>query len=195
MLKKILAILRFNFNDWWANELGFSAAHMIRPDVSLSNIETLLNRKFTFNYSTSLQVSDEKLFVSPKFLGEIQGDFASYLAGVTIYLTDREHIDRRWHYTKPLYVGIFYRNRTFTDTYNTKSIILNAGHSGLLGENHYKYQIGFSYDLNLGGLSMSTNGAFELSLTLTIPKVLKTGSGKRWSRCRVWEGNPLSPIN
>lgn len=188
-------VIRFNFTSNWSNELGFSAAHLPRQDISLIGIETRLPIKYVALYSTSFPISDERLYLNPKFLFEKQDEFIGYTSGLTLYVTNNKRLNTRTNqflFDRPLYLDFYFRNTKLNEGKSMSSIIIGVGHSGHFGNNNTRYQVGVSWDCPVGGLSARTHGAFEISSTI----ILNTDNQRRrQGRCIRFQGNPLGPIN
>ena len=179
----------------WTNEVGFAVAHLVRPDISLNQIESRLPIKYTVLYNTSLPISKNKFYINPKVLFEKQDDFLAYTYGFNIYVVSKHNYRSsyaRSYFTKPLYLGFYFRNPKFNEMKNTKSLIFVAGHTGSFG-NDTRYQIGVSYDFTVGGLNLSTWGALEISATVVL--ATKNASKKYTRYCPSFRSAPLSPVN
>ncbi len=177
------------FNGKWSNELSFATAHLVKPDISLEGINTELPFKFNLIYNTSFPLLADKVYFNPKMIFEKQDDFSAYTYGFNIYVTKKYGHQK---YTQPLYLGFYFRNPKINEFKNTKSFVAVIGHTGVFGAKEHRYQLGVSYDFTIGGLSMSTYGALELSSTL----ILNTKSARKPNRvCPQFRGNPLGPIN
>ncbi len=180
----------------WTHEFSFAVAHLIRPDVSLNGIESKLPMKYTLMYNTSFPALKNKVYLNPKFLFEKQDDFLAYTYGFNIYVVKKHRFKSSFtqsYFTKPLYLGVYFRNPKYNDLKNTKSFIVVVGHTGSFGVKDTRYQIGLSYDFTLGGLNLSTYGALELSATLVI--ATKDANRKKNRYCPKFNSGPLSPMN
>ncbi len=182
-----------NITDWWSMEIGYSVAHLVRPDVSLSGIETLLPIKHTFQTDQSFAIIEDKFFLVPKYLFQAQDQFKTHVFGTTLYVTNRTYIWNRPIYTKPIYIGLYYRSRKFTPQSNTNSFIFTLGNTGLMGKNNWQYQVGVSYDVDIKGLTFRPGGSLEFSFTVLIPHEATKliNKNKRWKTCPTYNGNPL----
>jgi len=175
-----------NITDW-TNEVSFSVAHLVRPDISLTEVETILPMKFSGHAISSIPVKN--FFLSPKVMAEHQEDFFVITPGITLSYVKRvtDKIKKQ-----PFYIGFYYRNG-FADIGNTRSFIFNVGHNGYWEEKRMKYQIGFSYDATMIGLPVNkTYGAFEL--TTTIVFYSKKLDPRCPGCCYDFGGGPLGPI-
>jgi type IX secretion system PorP/SprF family membrane protein len=188
--------MQANITDWWSTEIGFSAAHLVRPDVSLSGIETLLPMKLTLHTNQSFAVVDDKFYLVPKYLFQAQDQFKMHVFGTTLYVTNMQYIWNRKVYTKPVYIGMFYRSRKFAPQNHTNSFIFTLGNTGLMGKNNWQYQVGVSYDVDIKGLTFQPGGSLELSFTVVIPTEATNilNQRKRWKLCPGFKGNPLGPL-
>jgi hypothetical protein len=99
----------------------------------------------------------------------------------------------RYYFTKPLYLGFYFRNPRFNDFKNTKSVIFVAGHTGKFAQSDTRYQLGVSYDFTVGGLNLSTWGALEVSATIVIATKNLLKVANRY--CPRFNTSPLSPVN
>ena len=180
----------------WTHELSFATAHLTRPDISLNNIKSRLPMKYTVMYHNSFPAFENKIYINPKFLFERQDDFLAYTYGFNIYIVNKHRFRNSYsqsYYTKPLYLGFYFRNPKMNDAKNTKSFIAVAGHTGSFGAKDTRYQVGVSYDFTIGGLNLATYGALEISATMII--ATKDVNRKRNKYCPSFKGGPLGPIN
>jgi len=180
----------------WTNEFSFALAHLVRPDVSLNEIESPLPMKYTAMYNTSFPLSKNKFYFNPKILFEKQDDFRAYTYGFNMYIVKRHPFKSafsRFYFTKPLYLGFYFRNPRLNDFKNTKSVIFIAGHTGKFPQGDTRYQLGVSYDFTIGGLNLSTWGALEISATIIL--ATKNMSKKYNRYCPKFGSSPMSPVN
>lgn len=188
--------MKANFTDWWSSEVGFSVAHLVRPDVSLNGIETLQPMKYTIHVKNSLSVVEDKFFIVPRYLFQRQQDFRMHVFGATLFVTKMEYLWNRKVLTKPVYIGMYYRSREFLPENNTNSFVFTLGRTGLMGKNNWNYQIGVSYDVDIKGLTFQPGGSLEFSFSVFIPSEATNilNKRKRWKLCPNFKGNPLSPL-
>lgn len=188
--------MRANLARWWSLEVGYAGAHLVRPDVSLNGIQTLQPIKHTLHIKNSFALMEDKLFLIPRYLFQSQQDFQMHVFGASIYVTKSDYIWNRKVLTKPVYIGFYYRTRKFIPESNTNSIVVTLGHTGLMGKNHWNYQVGVSYDVDIKGLTFRPGGSLEFSFSVYIPSEATNilNKRKRWKLCPNFKGNPLSPL-
>lgn len=180
----------------WTHEFSFAVAHLIRPDISLNDRESRLPMKYTLIYNTSFPAFANKIYINPKLLFEKQDDYLAYTYGFNIYIVKKQRFQNsysRSYFTKPLYLGFYFRNPKMNDAKNTKSFIAAIGHTGSFGAKDTRYQVGVSYDFTVGGLNLATYGALEVSATMII--ATKDANRKKNKYCPSFNGGPLGPMN
>ncbi|MGB0885161.1 MAG: PorP/SprF family type IX secretion system membrane protein [Chitinophagales bacterium] len=177
-----------------SGEFSFSVNHLNKPNISLNFQQEGLNRKYSSFGSVSFKLKKNKMYLNPKVMIEIQDPFKTYTFGMNFYVVNRYVYANIQNFSKPLYIGLYYQTSVF-DFQTTNSMILTAGHTGRFGKSNTRYQIGASIDMNIGGLNFKSNISGELSMNI----ILDTEDNlkrkrKQTSKCKIFEGNPLTPL-
>lgn len=146
-----------------SNTIGASFKHLTQPNESLIGKTSPLPFKLTAHYSAIFNVSkrsaENKVFISPNFIYEMQGQFTSFNFGTFVLRA-------------PLMVGIWYRNQKFLiSPKKTDSFIMNLGFRGENGSKTFVYQVGYSYDMTLSRMIGSSGGSHELSMIFEFTNV------------------------
>lgn len=165
------------------NNIGFAIHHLNEPNESIQNIlgdpDANLPMRYTFHAGTMWEIvsfnyaQKRVIYLSPN----VKFDYQKNIKIVTYGLYAISH---------PLYVGIFYQNKTgLIELDNTNSVILTGGFEGQLNDD-LNYTFGYSYDLNTTGLGPRSNGVHEVTLSINFAKASIWGlpsngrSGGRW---------------
>jgi type IX secretion system PorP/SprF family membrane protein len=154
-------------------EVGFAVANMVRPAISMTGGTDALSR-LPMRYIISGRAAfkaKEKLFIGPLMLLEVQDKFFSTKVGVDFYYRPKNNSN-----IIPLTFGLYHRTGVLNSN-DTRGFIAYVGHKGEIKGNFVRgkyatYSVGFSADLNYGGLNMQTYGAYELTVGFTIPTKL-----------------------
>ena len=171
-------LVRNNFQGKgkWLNELGFSMAHVLSPQISITGANsdaTRLPRKYVATYRANIAITENKFYIGPTILFENQGKFYETTAGLDFYFRMGKKFE-----TIPLSIGLYNRFSEITKNVetgqqkiNTSALIVSVTHKGNIpnGRNPLGYSVGFSVDFPYMGLGMQTAGAYELTLGLLIP--------------------------
>lgn len=133
---------------------GLSVSHINRPRASFSSVEeTRLPLKFTFTGQVDMPLT-ARVNVNPGILySYVKGANELLVGGTETYAVDNFFIPAR-----KLYAITFVRVNPFKDV---DALIIGGGIK------FTKFDIGFSYDINVSPLARNFNGAFELSLVFT----------------------------
>ena len=161
---------------------GGATHHLFRPDESFLGIPHRLPRKVS-GYLAAMIPLQHALSKVPTFLfphiyygkqgkqSDLSTDvkFQNFMAGCMFY--------KEWYF-----IGLDYRNSPYTPAQNTDAFILTLGADGGFGEGG-SYQIAYSFDFNLNGLSNRTWGSHEISVVVALDNFrlanLRGGSGSR----------------
>ncbi|HWB64117.1 MAG TPA: PorP/SprF family type IX secretion system membrane protein [Chitinophagales bacterium] len=150
---------RSNFKDLVRLGLGFGAYHLITPDLGMvtqqssTSTSTVLPRRFDADVNVEVMLGKaHKFSLSPDFLFMYQQPFMEYLPG----LSATYYFNTGFRNNNSVSLGLRYRSGGGT----SDAIIPMAN------VEFRNVRLGFSYDANISGLSVSTNnrGAFEVSL-------------------------------
>lgn len=125
--------------------IGFAVHHLTQPDESVIEGESPLPRKYTFHAGAVIPIESkgEAASLSPNILIQRQQDFMQYNFGM--------------YFTKgPIVGGLWWRQAAG----NSDSFIALIGlQAGIL-------KFGYSYDITISKLTMTTAGSHEISLGL-----------------------------
>jgi len=148
-------LVRNNFRgkSRWINELGFSMAHVLAPNISITGATsdvTRLPRKYVGTYRANIALTENKFYIGPTILFENQGKFYETTAGLDFYM----RLNQKYG-SIPLSIGIYNRfsevlknTETGAGKINTSAIILAVTHKGNIQNGRYPlgYSAGFSVD-------------------------------------------------
>lgn len=187
-------VAKGNIGKTVSGEFSFSVNHLTAPNISLNQQDEGLSRKYTSFGSLSFRLKKNKLYINPKVMVEIQNPFQTYTFGANFYVVNRYIYANRQNFSKPLYLGFYYQSSAF-EFASTNSMIIMAGHTGHFGNSNTRYQIGTSVDVNVGGLNLRSNVTGEISMNIILDTANNLKKrGKRQVKCKLFEGNPLSPL-
>lgn len=154
------------------NNLGFAVHHLAQPDASMQEIESPLQRRYTFHAGTMLEIvsfnysQKRVLYLSPNLKFDYQGNIKVLTYGV-------------YALTQPMYIGIFYQNKNgLIDLNNTNALIFTAGFEGELNRDT-RFALGYSYDLSTTGLGVRTYGSHEITFMMNFGTASMFGLPKR----------------
>lgn len=171
-----LMLNNFRAQGKWYNELGFSMAHVLAPNISITGSnadDTRLPRKYDATYRSTISVDNGNFFLGPAVLFENQAKFFEVNPGMDFYLKLNNKNE-----TIPLSIGLYNRfsfilknEETGEQKINTSAAILVITHRGTFsnGKSALGYNVGVSVDFPYGGLGMQTAGAYEFTAGITIP--------------------------
>lgn len=135
--------------------VGAAFSHMNTPNLSILNTTSRLPMKTTIHAGARLSLYNgprtigKVSYLTPSVIYRIQGPITQLDVGVNY------HID-------PISIGLWYRGKPFDEniigTINQDAIIFTMG---LYLKN---FNVGYSYDFNVSGLSTAAGGAHEISL-------------------------------
>ncbi len=141
------------------SNIGFAVSHLNEPEESLQYIGTKLPRRYTFHAGTMIPFSffknfgKRQIYLSPNIKVDYQGDIQVYSYGLYVI-------------SSPIYVGGFYQNRTpGFDFDNTNFLTIIGGVETNISK-HTTLNVGYSYDINLTGLSLRAGGVHEISMRI-----------------------------
>ncbi|MFZ5552224.1 MAG: PorP/SprF family type IX secretion system membrane protein [Bacteroidota bacterium] len=144
-------------NDHKHFNLGFSLAHLSKPNISFLGSDKL-NWKYTVHANSLIGIKNSKYSLAPSFLYLKQGDLREFTSGLLIKCKFKEE-SKYTGFIKStaISLGCFYR---FGD----------AAIPSLLIEMD-KYSLGISYDANISGFKNVTygRGGIEISLRFNSP--------------------------
>lgn len=166
----------FNQKMW----LGVSTHHLTQPEISpisaaLGGASASLPMKYTITGGLNIPLGNPRgraaglsrdLVATPTFLVKKQGKFSQLDLGA--YLT-----------YSPLTLGLWYRGIPI-QKYNTERLNHDAL-VALVGFRLDSFSIGYSYDLTISSLGVSTGGSHELSIAYQFapPEGMRSTRGRR----------------
>jgi type IX secretion system PorP/SprF family membrane protein len=142
------------------NSIGFAVQHLTRPDESFQNLDARLPMRYTVHYGSMIPIdfSKKKSGVSFYFSPVARFD---YQAGTKIFTGGFYNI------FSPVFFGIFYQDNKFSGGGNTKALILNGGVD--IPFSQFTHMIvGYSYDMDITGVTTRSKGVHEISIRLKI---------------------------
>ncbi len=165
----MLVINNFKGKSNWYNEIGFSAAHLVRSSVALSRSNepgTRVPIKFGGSYRTKFVVVQKQLYMGLTMLFQNQAKFYDLNTAFDIYLGLGKKD------ATPLIITLAHRTSVSQIKKNTKAFVAGLGHEGYISKSRSTilYYIGFAADIPYDGLSFQSMGAYEISLGISIPK-------------------------
>lgn len=138
--------------------LGFSVAHLTEPDMALTGTGFNLPRRYVVNGGLNLNLTNpgttarnarKELILTPTFLFKAQGPFSQLDFGA--YAT-----------YAPITFGLWYRGIPLKRTEG--GLVNQDALTGLVGLRFDSFSLGYSYDLTISSLGISTGGAHEISI-------------------------------
>ncbi|MGI9544311.1 MAG: PorP/SprF family type IX secretion system membrane protein [Cyclobacteriaceae bacterium] len=137
---------------FWA---GFSAYHLNQPNQSLLDQESELPIKYSVHAGVRIPlyggplVKDKEASIAPSLIYKKQGTF--------------DQLDFGLHFRyDPIVAGFWYRGIPLQQNVND-----NVNHDAVVfmfGLRYSQFEIGYSFDMTVSGLTASTGGAHELSI-------------------------------
>ena len=179
-------LFRFSFeiaNRPIDNSIGFAVHHLTTPIESFQETESRLPRRYTIHYGAMIPVTENYkknrsiYYISPVIKYEMQ-------AGVDIFTGGF------FNTFKPLFVGVLYQDNGFTSKGGTRSVIFTGGLSTSILQST-TFTLGYSYDLNLSGVTNVSGGVHELALKFNFAKAelfSKKNKGKNPTKCYKFKG-------
>jgi len=141
---------------------GFAVYHTNSPNISLSNLDAPLPRRYVF-YGTYIFPLSKNFYrrsllqLEPAILLEFQSPMSSYTAGVNFHKS-------KYH------VGLFYRNRDYK-ILNIDAMVFSFGYSLPLNDfDGSLFMVSYSYDFTLSDLR-DAGGSHELMLNFILGDV------------------------
>ena len=180
-------------NMWTA---GLAVHHLYQAGETImgDSKENFMPRRYTLHGGVNLGVRGNKRlrggYVFPHFAFNYQptATFKPAFTDLTVGVNA---------YKIPFLLGLAYQNaQTPAHLKNTNALSIIAGFQQPFRENMTSYQITYSYDINLSGLSFSTYGSHELSLVIFFDGKSVfcgggTGDGSRGASGKSKESNCL----
>lgn len=171
--------------------LGIAVSHLLRPDQSFYDIESIVPRRWTIHAAAEIPMAPylrksgrhtfRKYFFLPNFKYEWQGESSAVLnQGRTQLLSYGMYVQT----PSPLYFGLLLQHQKFgSNRNNTNALVVTSG-LDFTDDAGYHYIVGGSYDFNVKGLSTKGGGAFEVNfrMVLTGQHIACKGSSRDRSR-------------
>jgi|ERR1051326_7098503 type IX secretion system PorP/SprF family membrane protein len=145
-------------NDHKFFNAGISVFNLNRPQISFTDNNDRLYRKWVFHGSAVIGIKNTHFSVAPSLLFMQQGPLQEVTAGVLLkYKLKEESVYTGIIKSSMISIGCFYRNKDAVIPY----LLLEMD----------KYSMGISYDTNVSGLTSATSGrgGFEISLRFGNP--------------------------
>jgi type IX secretion system PorP/SprF family membrane protein len=156
--------------------LGVAVSHLLRPDQSFYDIESIVPRRWTIHGALEIPMSPyqrrtgrhypfRKFFLMPNFKYEWQGESSAALnQGRTHLLTYGMYVQT----PSPLYFGALLQHQRFDrNRNNTNALVLTSG-VAFSDDAGRRYTVGGSYDFNVKGLTTRAGGAFEINFRMVL---------------------------
>ncbi len=140
-------------NDKFGAQLGISAFHLNRPDISFNAMTDNRYIRYLVHGSLSIGLKNSPIQINPMLYIQLQGPSRMYYWGSYVKYCFQESSKYTGNLlSRSLNVGLFYRQ--------------NDSFVFVIQLELDQYGIGISYDINSSELSMATHGrgAFEISL-------------------------------
>jgi len=139
--------------------LGAAVHHLLKPNESFYNLETLLPRKYVLSADmVIIQISNPRqgFRFNPGILFENQAGFNTFTLGCNI--------------TKSvLYAGAWYRNKQ-SQIYNYQSLIVLAGINIPMVNKYSRMKLMYSYDISVTDMK-GTGGTHEITLRFEFDQI------------------------
>lgn len=165
------------------NSIGFAVHHITSPDESFLNLETRLPRRYTVHYGSMIPVKKNiakgrsSFYLSPVVKFDFQDPVKIFTAGVLTMF-------------KPLYTGIMFQDNKFNNL-DSRTLIFTGGIDAEIASG-VDFTFGYSYDLNLTGISSVAQGVHEIVLKMRFRDLPflneKLKSGKKDAKCYEFGG-------
>ena len=158
--------------------IGFSASHILRPNISFVNDIVRLPLKYIIHSSILTQVTfnpgnvwDRRFaYLNPGFVYEYQEPFQTFTMGTGFDVY-------------PLRFGMWLRSQSLYEVYKFNSVIIHAGIILPVITNH-NLIIDYTYDSTISKLDFASGGAHEITLiyNISIPDKCTMPSYVEWWR-------------
>lgn len=180
------ALFRFSFRIAKRdihNSIGFAVHHLTTPIESFQEQDSRIPRRYTAHYGAMIPVSKNysrkraSFYVSPVARYDVQAGVDVFTVGV-------------FNTFKPVFAGVLYQDNGFTDAEGTRTLIFTGGINTDMGRST-NFTLGYSYDLNLSGVTNISGGVHELALKFNFEQVELFGSGKsgkKPQKCYQFQG-------
>ena len=165
------------------NSIGVAVHHLTSPIESFQEQDSRVPRRYTVHFGAMIPVTKNitknrsAYYISPVAKYEIQ-------AGIDVMTVGF------FNTFKPIFVGVLYQDNGFLDAGGTRAMIFTGGFNSEFGK-ATDFTVGYSYDMNLSGVSNVTGGTHEIAMKLNFDRVqLKRSSkaGKKPTKCYQFKG-------
>ena len=166
------------------NSIGFAIHHLTTPIESFQEQDSRLPRRYTVHFGSMIPISKNytrqrsAYYISPIIKYEIQAGVDIFTAGF-------------FNTFKPIFVGVLYQDNGFTNAGGTRTMIFTGGLNADLN-NSTNFTLGYSYDMNMSGVTNLSGGVHEIAMKFNFTKVKifgKSKSGKNPQKCYQFKGN------
>ena len=140
-------------NDQLRFQAGFSAAHLLRPEVSFYGSAEKLAIRYTGYANALFGLGNSNISLAPSILYNKQGKQSEWLAGAAFRYSLKEESKRTgFEHASAFWLGVHYRAK---DAF-VPSILFEKGN----------FAVGISYEINTSSLdaASNSNGGIEISL-------------------------------
>jgi len=165
------------------NSVGFAVHHLTTPIVSFQTEDSRIPRRYTVHFGAMIPVTENIMkkravyYISPVVKYEMQAGIDVFTAGF-------------FNTFRPLFVGVLYQDNGFTSADGTRAMIFTGGISSTFNKST-NFTFGYSYDLNLTGVSNVTGGVHELAMKFNFEKAelfSKKSGVKKGTDCYKFKG-------
>ncbi len=180
-------LFRFSFKiakRYVHNSVGFAVHHLTTPIESFQTEDSRIPRRYTAHFGAMIPVTENILkkrsvyYISPIVKYEMQAGIDIFTAGF-------------FNTFKPLFVGVMYQDNGFTSAGGTRAMIFTGGISTTFNR-YTNFTLGYSYDLNISGVSNVTGGVHELAMKFNFEKAAlfsNKSKGKKGTDCYKFKGS------
>jgi type IX secretion system PorP/SprF family membrane protein len=165
------------------NSVGFAVHHLTAPVESFQEQDSRVPRRYTVHFGSMIPVTKNitknrsAYYISPVVKYERQ-------AGIDVMTVGF------FNTFKPIFVGVLYQDNGFTDAGGTRAMVFTGGFNAEMGKS-IDFTIGYSYDLNLSGVSNVTGGTHEVAMKFNFERVelfSKNKTAKNPQKCYQFKG-------
>lgn len=163
------------------NSAGFAVHHLTSPVESFQEQESRLPRRYTFHYGAMFPISENifkkrsVFYISPIIKYEMQNKVDIFTIGF-------------FNTFKPVFVGAMYQDNGFTSEGGTRTLIFTGGINTAFSKTT-EFTLGYSYDLNLSGVTNVSGGVHELAMKFNFAKAdLGRRKGRNRAKCYSFGG-------
>ena len=165
------------------NSIGVAVHHLTTPIESFQEQDNRIPRRYTVHWGAMIPVSKNytkrrsAFYISPVIKYEVQAGVDVFSAGF-------------FNTFKPIFLGVMYQDNGMFEEGGTRTMIFTGGLSSELNKKT-NFTLGYSYDLNLTGVTNVSGGVHELAVKFNFEKVQlfsKEKTGKNPQKCYQFKG-------